>query len=401
MRVGLKAVLVSPHFLFLREKTVRTATPAKLRRPRCSTISPWPAGCRTSCGARCPTRNCSQLAEQGKLREPDDAAPAGRADAAAIPRRAAFTENFAGQWLGLRAIDATMPDRMLYPEYDDILKVSMVKETLLFFDEVLEERPEPDELRGLRLHDAQRAAGEALRHSGRRRAGVPQGGAAAGEPSRRRADDGQRAEGDGQRHDDLADPARRVGARPHPRHAAAEADRRCRSGRARHSRRDDDSRATGQASAGRRVRELPRRRSIRRASPWRTSTSSAAGASTIASVGDGEPVVVDGRRVRYLQRPAGRCRRRAARRPAVSATSTNTSSCCWPTRISWPAALAEKLLAYATGRRPHVGRSAAEIEAIVAPRSASKDYGFRSLVHEVVQSREFVSCEQMSVDFRS
>ena len=49
----------------------------------------------------------------------------------------AFTENFAGQWLGLRAIDATMPDRMLYPEYDDILKVSMVKETLLFFDEVL------------------------------------------------------------------------------------------------------------------------------------------------------------------------------------------------------------------------------------------------------------------------
>ena len=26
---------------------------------------------------------------------------------------------------------------MLYPEYDDILKVSMVKETLLFFDEVL------------------------------------------------------------------------------------------------------------------------------------------------------------------------------------------------------------------------------------------------------------------------
>ena len=53
------------------------------------------------------------------------------------PKAAAFTENFAGQWLSLRAIDATMPDRMLYPEYDDILKVSMVKETLLFFDEVL------------------------------------------------------------------------------------------------------------------------------------------------------------------------------------------------------------------------------------------------------------------------
>jgi hypothetical protein len=53
------------------------------------------------------------------------------------PRAAAFTENFAGQWLGLRGINATMPDSMLYPEFDDLLKVSMVKETLMFFDEVL------------------------------------------------------------------------------------------------------------------------------------------------------------------------------------------------------------------------------------------------------------------------
>ena len=53
------------------------------------------------------------------------------------PKSAAFTENFAGQWLGLRAIDATMPDGMLYPEFDDVLKVSMVKEAHLFFTEVL------------------------------------------------------------------------------------------------------------------------------------------------------------------------------------------------------------------------------------------------------------------------
>ena len=52
-------------------------------------------------------------------------------------RAAAFTENFAGQWLGLRAIDFTVPDPTLYPEYDNVLKVAMVKETLLFFDEVL------------------------------------------------------------------------------------------------------------------------------------------------------------------------------------------------------------------------------------------------------------------------
>src|SRR5262249_28036365 len=46
-------------------------------------------------------------------------------------------ENFAGQWLGLRNIDFTVPDPTLYPEFDDVLKVAMVKETLLFFDEIL------------------------------------------------------------------------------------------------------------------------------------------------------------------------------------------------------------------------------------------------------------------------
>jgi hypothetical protein len=55
----------------------------------------------------------------------------------ANPKAAALTENFVGQWLGLRDIDFTEPDRRLYPEYDDLLKASMVKEATLFFDEVL------------------------------------------------------------------------------------------------------------------------------------------------------------------------------------------------------------------------------------------------------------------------
>src|SRR4029078_8102104 len=53
------------------------------------------------------------------------------------PKATAFTENFVGQWLNLRAIDATTPDRMLYPEYDDSAKVAMGKGVQLFFDEVL------------------------------------------------------------------------------------------------------------------------------------------------------------------------------------------------------------------------------------------------------------------------
>jgi hypothetical protein len=53
------------------------------------------------------------------------------------PKASAFTENFVGQWLGLRDIDFTEPTYILYPEFDDMLKVSMVRETTLFFDELL------------------------------------------------------------------------------------------------------------------------------------------------------------------------------------------------------------------------------------------------------------------------
>src|SRR5258707_14294035 len=55
------------------------------------------------------------------------------------PKSAAFVENFIGQWLGLRDIDFTVPSHILYPDFDDMLKVSMVRETELFFAEVLKD----------------------------------------------------------------------------------------------------------------------------------------------------------------------------------------------------------------------------------------------------------------------
>ena len=55
------------------------------------------------------------------------------------PNAEQFTTNFVGQWLGLRDIDFTEPSHQLHPEFDDMLKVSMVRETELFFAEVLKE----------------------------------------------------------------------------------------------------------------------------------------------------------------------------------------------------------------------------------------------------------------------
>jgi hypothetical protein len=124
MRVGLKAVLVSPQFLFLHEK------PGKL--------DDFALASRLSyfLWSSMPDEELLTLAEQGKLNRPDTL----RRQVERMLRdgkAASFTENFVGQWLGLRTIDATAPDPTLYPEYDDNLKVAMVKETLLFFEEVL------------------------------------------------------------------------------------------------------------------------------------------------------------------------------------------------------------------------------------------------------------------------
>jgi hypothetical protein len=139
MRVGLRAVLVSPNFLFLREKVDVPATGATALAPaRRPALDDYALASRLSyfLWSSMPDEELLKLAEAHQLRE------AGVLNQQvdrmlSDPKAKSFTENFTGQWLSLRAIDATSPDRTLYPEYDDILKMAMVKETVLFFDEVL------------------------------------------------------------------------------------------------------------------------------------------------------------------------------------------------------------------------------------------------------------------------
>ena len=53
------------------------------------------------------------------------------------PKAHRFTENFAGQWLDLRKIDDTIPDPQLFGDFDYLLLWAMPRETELFFEEVL------------------------------------------------------------------------------------------------------------------------------------------------------------------------------------------------------------------------------------------------------------------------
>ena len=124
MRAALKGVLISPEFLFLREK------PGKL--------DDFALACRLSyfLWSTMPDEALFALAEQQKLSQPEVLRQQVER-LLADPKSAAFTENFVGQWLGLREIDATEPSHIVYPEFDHLLKVSMIRETELFFDEVL------------------------------------------------------------------------------------------------------------------------------------------------------------------------------------------------------------------------------------------------------------------------
>jgi mono/diheme cytochrome c family protein len=124
IRAALKGVLIAPDFLFLRER------PGKL--------DDFALACRLSyfLWSTMPDDQLFTLAEQRELGKPEVLAQQVERMLSS-PKASALTENFVGQWLGLREIDATEPSHLLYPEFDHLLKVSMIRETELFFEEVL------------------------------------------------------------------------------------------------------------------------------------------------------------------------------------------------------------------------------------------------------------------------
>jgi hypothetical protein len=142
VRAGLTAILVAPDFLFLRESPGPLDDFALANR---LSYFLW---------SSMPDDELLKLAAEGKLTgasansagksSVDDASvsPVLRAQVDRMlkdPRASAFTENFVGQWLGLRDIDFTLPSHILYPDYDEMLKASMLKEAELFFAELLKD----------------------------------------------------------------------------------------------------------------------------------------------------------------------------------------------------------------------------------------------------------------------
>jgi hypothetical protein len=55
------------------------------------------------------------------------------------PRSCSLAENFAGQWLQTRALKGFTPDPGVWPDFDESLRVAMLRETELFFDSIVRE----------------------------------------------------------------------------------------------------------------------------------------------------------------------------------------------------------------------------------------------------------------------
>ncbi|MEZ5355318.1 MAG: DUF1592 domain-containing protein [Bryobacteraceae bacterium] len=131
--VALQAILVSPDFLFRIEKT--GVGSAKGPQP----VNSFALASRLSyfLWSTMPDDELLRVAEQGGLRK----APVLQAQVKRMlrdPKALSMVENFAGQWLELRRLESVSPDREKF-EFDEYLRMSMRKETELFFANLMRE----------------------------------------------------------------------------------------------------------------------------------------------------------------------------------------------------------------------------------------------------------------------
>lgn len=125
MRSTYRAVLSSPHFFYFREQPGSLddhAVAARLSYFLWNTL---------------PDEELTRLADEGHLREPDILrAQVDRM--LADPRSERFVQDFCGQWLELNRLHVTTPDPARYGEFDEYLAWSIRRETESFFAEVLQ-----------------------------------------------------------------------------------------------------------------------------------------------------------------------------------------------------------------------------------------------------------------------
>ena len=124
MRMAYREALTSPEFLLLREPVGRLDDHSLAAR---LSYFLW---------SSLPDDELSALADAGELSRPE-VLHAQAERMLRDPRSERFVENFLGQWLNLREIGATQPDRKLYPEFMPWLQDAMLMEARSYFTELI------------------------------------------------------------------------------------------------------------------------------------------------------------------------------------------------------------------------------------------------------------------------
>jgi mono/diheme cytochrome c family protein len=139
---ALQWLLVSPEFLYRIARDPAGAAPGTNYR-----VSDIELASRLSffLWSSIPDEGLLAAAERGRLKDPEVLRQQVRRMLA--DRRAdALIENFAGQWLLLRNLEAQRPDLPLFPDFDDTLRYAARRETELLFGVVLRENRSVQEL---------------------------------------------------------------------------------------------------------------------------------------------------------------------------------------------------------------------------------------------------------------
>ena len=131
LKLPLKAVLCSPHFLFRVEDDPK---PPATSRP----LSDHEFATRLSyfLWSSMPDDELGKLADAGTVRKPE-VLKAQVLRMLKDPKARSLTDDFAGQWLMLRSVWGVQPDAKLFPGYDEKLKAAMVGETEAYFDNIV------------------------------------------------------------------------------------------------------------------------------------------------------------------------------------------------------------------------------------------------------------------------
>ena len=135
VRMALEAILASPHFVFRLEEAPPGLGPGDTYR-----VSDVDLATRLSffLWGSPPDDELRELAAQGRLsndRVLDQQVQRMLDD----PRSNALATRFAAQWLRLADLNTLVPNRVMYPDFDEQLAVAMQRETELLFDYILRE----------------------------------------------------------------------------------------------------------------------------------------------------------------------------------------------------------------------------------------------------------------------